>query len=183
MHSHAITVGGTSPSAPTLCSTYSLLLGHSSGDLWTTSEYASMTCRLPHTARHTTGTTKTQAGRQTQIHTHSRHAQTHCSSELLKIPKACSLQNNPRCTLNPNDDNLIYPITGWRLNYRWVLAKQLIGTHLNCAQGSNTGPCLKWHASSSVTPSPSQRPWQPQGIPPKFPQLLPPMEEVSVHRN
>ena len=88
-------VGGASLSAPTLCSTCSLLFGHSSGDLWTASEYASITCRLPHTAIHATGTTKSQAGRQTQIHTHSRHAQTHCSSELLKIPKACSLQNNP----------------------------------------------------------------------------------------
>ena len=88
-------VGGASQSAPTLCSTYSLRLDHSSGDLWTTSKYASVTCRLPHTARHTTDATKTQARRQTQIHTHNKHAQTHCSSELLKIPKACCLQNNP----------------------------------------------------------------------------------------
>ena len=95
-------VGGASQSAPMLCSTYSLLLGHSSGDLWTTSEYASMTCRLPHTARHTTGTTKTQTGRQTQIHTHSKHAQTHCSLELLKIPKACSTTEQSRLVQNVN---------------------------------------------------------------------------------
>ena len=35
-------VGGASQSAPTLCSTSSLLLDHSSGDLWMTSEYASV---------------------------------------------------------------------------------------------------------------------------------------------
>ena len=48
-------VGGASQSAPTLYSIYSLLLGHSSGDLWTASEYASMTYRLPHVAGVPTG--------------------------------------------------------------------------------------------------------------------------------
>ena len=77
-------VGGVSQNAPRLCSTCSLLLGHSSGDLWTASENAFLTCRLPHTARHTIGTTIAQAGRQTRVHTQCRHAHTHYSSGLLK---------------------------------------------------------------------------------------------------
>ena len=50
---------------------------------------------------------------------------------------------------------------------------RLTGTHL-AAPKAVTLALPKWHADTSATPMPRQCLWQPQEVPPEFPQLLPP---------
>ena len=82
-------VGGASQSAPTLCSTCSRHLVTQSGDTSRCFGESSNTCRLPHTAIHTTGATKHRQGGKRRFtrkaDTHRHTAARSCSKSQRRV--------------------------------------------------------------------------------------------------